>query len=143
MPGIKKENKKDLTFQKMKPDNYKLSKPKKELLISLVMSFMFLSLCIILLAYYYYTNLFPFSAVNVEPLGTYQARVEIRSKIPLKTKVQYGTSDIYFNETEMSPYYTQAKEELVEGLLPNKNHYFRVIAIDEGGKEYTSKFYIL
>lgn len=128
---------------KIMPDSLSLEKPKKELIISLIASLLFLSAGIFILGYYYYQNLFPFSRVDIKQVTDSQAAVYIESRIPVKTAVQYGTSDFYFNETQPTQNYTKTKLETLEGLLPSRSHYFRILAWDENGKQYYSKFYIL
>lgn len=141
--GTKRENKKDSMKHKMKPESITLEKPKKELIVSLIASLLFLSAGIFILGYYYYQNLFPFSKIDIKQVNENQAAVYIASRIPLKTSVQYGTSDYYFNETPLTSNFTKTKVETLEGLLPSRSHYFRILAWDENGKQYYSKFYIL
>ena len=118
-------------------------KLKKELIISIVLATLFLAISVGIIGFYYYKNLFPFSKVNIAKQPAGNVKVEFATQIPVKAKVEYGTTDVYVNSTETTESYDNYHSKTIEGLLPKKDHYFRLVVWDEMGNEYKSNFYLL
>ena len=116
---------------------------KKELNISIVSVVLILALFMILTGFYYYKKYFPFSNVNLAKQPAGNVKVEFATKIPVKSKIEYGTTDVYVNSTDTTENYEKSHLKTVDGLLPEKNHYFRLVVWDENGNEYKSNFYLL
>lgn len=116
---------------------------KKGLMVSSVLTALFLIVAVGLLAFYFYTNLYPFSDINVISAGKMRAEIQVKTRVPTKYKVEYGTSDLYLNETQVTTDYATQHESTISGLIPEKQHFIRVVAYDQSGKEYRSKFFTL
>lgn len=125
-----------------KSPNTSLQKPgRMETFAAIGLSVVFLSLAALFEVYAYFLNKTPFSVVTVTKISSEAVALEIKTDFPMKTKVQYGTSELYLNETEMSPELKTTDKKVVWGLLPNRPHYFRLIGETKGGKVFASKFY--
>jgi hypothetical protein len=122
----------------------KLRTKKKENILAAVITTISLTATLALLAYTYYQNWTPFRQVRAQTINAGQGlQVSAVTKVPVKTKLEYGTSTIYLNSVEATH---EAKKEhslTVSGVLPNKKHYVRLVAYTEGGKQYTSDFYVV
>jgi hypothetical protein len=77
---------------------------------------------------------------NYKVLGESSVRVFWSHEVPVKSRVEYGTTEEYLNSTDPSSTYSEKGHVLVSGLLPNKPHVFRLVSYDEKGNEYSSKF---
>ena len=128
---------KGLNLKKMK------LKLRKELLISIALTILVLAVTMGVVGLYYYKSLFPFSNVNIAKQPTGNVKVEFATKIPVKSKIEYGTTDVYVNSTETTGNYEMSHLTTIDGLLPKKDHYFRLVVLDEKGNEYMSNFYFL
>lgn len=95
----------------------------------------------ILLTNAYFNKTSPITKINYKVLGNNLMRIEWESDIPVKTKVEYGTSPLYTNKTNVSNDYSVLGSNLIVGLLPDKQHFFRIIAQDINGNVYTTKYY--
>jgi hypothetical protein len=83
----------------------------------------------------------PFKNVTYAAGNSTELRIAWETEFPAKTRVQYGTSTIYLNETEISSSYGTDHDVDLEGLLPGKTHLFRLIAEDSSGQKHISPFY--
>ena len=99
-----------------------------------------LSILGILIGYYVVGFNEPFSKVVYASVGN-NIEIEWKTDIPTMAKVEYGTSPTFLNETQPTSMYKQDHGTLLLGLLPGKSHVFRLVAIDESGQTYTSRFY--
>lgn len=66
--------------------------------------------------------------------------VEIATKVPVKSRVEYGTNPSCTVKTDMTNKAGKEHSLKIAYVIPNKNHFLRVIAETESGKEYTSDF---
>ena len=114
---------------------------KKALTICLTLTTVFLVISLVLVGTYYYKNIFPFRSVKIENTPAQSVEVEINTIVEVKAKIEYGTSQLYLNETQETSEATKTQTIEISGLLPAKEHFLRVVATDSGGRHYTSKFY--
>jgi len=115
---------------------------KREVVLSAVLSAFFLTIAIAMLVYYYFSSWTPFEYVHIKPSGMGQAlEIEVQTKVPTKVKVEYGTSDVYLNSTEITNSFSKEHNIPIASILPERKHYVRVTAVTEKGKEYQSHFY--
>ena len=130
MPNTQVEN-------KLK-EELKSLKSKTLLLIVLVFSVIG-----VLIGYYVSGNIFdaPFKDVSVDVLGESTVRVGFETSFPAKTKVVYGTSEMYTNEQEVSSNFTKIHEVYLDSLLPNKDHIIKLVAREMDGREHISPSY--
>jgi hypothetical protein len=92
-------------------------------------------------ALYFYNNFGGPIKVSFDTLGDSSVRVTWKSSFPAKTRVEYGTATYYNNSTEINEEYGTEGDHVVSGLLPDKGHAFKVVAYDENGKVYSSRFH--
>ncbi|MFA6981474.1 MAG: hypothetical protein WC243_00390 [Patescibacteria group bacterium] len=84
----------------------------------------------------------PFRLVEAQTRNFGQAvKVVFESNIPLKTRLEYGTSDVYLNTTEESEEYKTKHEVYVASVLPERKHYIKLVGYSENGKVYESGFF--
>lgn len=116
--------------------------PKKlETILAFVLTSLFLSIAILFEFYYYASTRTPLKNIEVVPNGKSSVIINVVSTVPVKTKIEYGTSTLYLTSTPEDVDYNVEHKDLVWGLLPDKTHYFRVVAQDQNGKQYASNFY--
>lgn len=112
-----------------------------EKLVAGLFTLVFLGLAVAIGLYSYFTTKTPFKDVKILPYGAGSVLVRIKSDTPIKTKIEYGTSQVYLNETTMSVDFKTEDIQLVAGLLPDKQHFFRVIGFSPKGTKFVSEFY--
>ena len=97
----------------------------------------------VLIGYYLFSDVFsnPFKNVTYAAVDDTELRIVWETEFPAKTRVQYGTSSVYLNETIMGLAYDTEHSVDLEGLLPGKPHLFRLIAEDSSGQKHISPFY--
>lgn len=84
----------------------------------------------------------PFRLVEAESKNLGQAvKVSFVSNVPLKTRMEYGTSNIYLNSTKECEEYKTEHEVYVANVLPERTHYVKLIGYDANGKVYESTFF--
>lgn len=110
---------------------------------TLLMLVLVLSVVGVLIGYYVSGSIFnaPFEDVSVDVLGQSTVRVNFKTSFPAKTKVVYGTSDMYTNEQIISSAFTRDHEVYLKSLLPEKDHIIKLVAEEVGGREHTSPVY--
>lgn len=100
---------------------------------------------IILSGIYTYTQLWtPFKSIEIEKTlkGT-ELIVKYESKIPIRTTVEYGTSQ----ECLLRARTLNSEELKKEGsikisyILPEKKHFVKILATTQDGKEFKSQFF--
>ncbi len=116
-------------------------KPTKALIVSVLLCFLFLIGGVVLLKYYYTTYIFPFKTIEIHKKGDIESEVYIESLVPLKTKIEYGTSEEFLIGTNVSDEYSTQQSLTVSGLLPDKTHYYKVLGWDKNGIRYESKIF--
>lgn len=96
----------------------------------------------VLFGYYLSTGILlgPFANVSYAYEGS-EMKIEWETRFPARTRVEYGTSQVYLNETDMSSTFGTKHAVDVDGLLPDKPHFFRLIAEDNTGQKHISTFY--
>ena len=96
----------------------------------------------VLFGYYLFSDAFrsPFNNISYAYEGS-EMKIEWETKFPARTRVEYGTSQIYLNETDLTDNFETEHEAEVIGLLPGKPHFFRLIAEDNTGEKHISTFY--
>ncbi len=116
-----------------------LNKLRRGTLVLVIIIFSFLG---ILVGYFFLSDFAsgPFTKVSYTDSGR-NLYIEWETRFPAKTQVEYGTSEIYVNETSLSEGYETLHKAYVGGLLPDKAHYFRLVAEDEFGQRFFSPFY--
>ncbi|HSX39273.1 MAG TPA: hypothetical protein VLI92_01645 [Candidatus Saccharimonadales bacterium] len=114
---------------------------KLEIVLATVFSLLFLVLAAALAGYSYFKFYSPVKLVSFSRPDSSTVVVNITSATPVKTKVEYGTSDLYLNATDADEAFQTTQSHTIWGLLPGKTHFFRVIAKDSDGKTYFTKFY--
>lgn len=118
------------------------AKSKKiEIILATLLTVLFLALAAGFWGYSYFKFKTPIKKVEFVPQGTTSMTINITSSQPLKTKVEYGTSDYYLNSSTETDTFQTSQSHTIWGLLPEKPHFFRIVAQDESGKEYKTKFY--
>lgn len=65
--------------------------------------------------------------------------IEVSTKVPAETMLEYGTNPLCVNRISMESEKTLHTANIAY-ILPKKEHFVRVIAITENGKQYESKF---
>lgn len=97
----------------------------------------------VLIGYYIVSDIFsgPFKNVSVDLLGESSVRVSFETKSPAKTKVQYGTNDIYMNEVSVSSDFSSEHDIDLKNLLPQRLHMIKLFAKEASGREYLSPVY--
>lgn len=97
----------------------------------------------VLIGYYLFSDVFgsPFKNITYAATNGTELKITWETSFPAKTRVQYGTSSVYMNETGMSFAYETEHDVDLEGLLPGKTHLFRLIAEDSTGQKHISPFY--
>src|SRR5690606_17602803 len=68
---------------------------------------------------YYFLSSGPFINVSYVDEDT-DMYVEWETKFPAKTNVEYGTSEVYVNETSVSEDFSTSHRVALNGLLPDK-----------------------
>lgn len=122
----------------------RIKSKKKDTVLAALVSTVSLTAALGLLVYSYYENWTPFRVVNAETINSGQAlKVEFSSKIPVKTKIEYGTSEMYLNSTEITPELKEEHNVVVSGIIPSTKHFLRLVAYTESGKEYKSDFFVV
>lgn len=118
-----------------------LYKLKNETLILVVVVFSAFGL---LLSYYVFNDVLglPFKNITYRKYDDNLIGIKWESKTPLKTKVEYGTSQIYLNDTDYHETFETSHSVQVKGLLPGKDHYIRLVAEDAQGQKYTTPFFV-
>jgi len=114
---------------------------KLEIILASIFTLLFLAVAGAFAAYSYVNFKTPIKKVEFTQQGKDSVVVTVASSSPVKTRVEYGTSDLYLNATAPAEQFETTQTHVVWGLLPGKKHFFRVIAMDESGKSYTTKFY--
>lgn len=117
-----------------------LLKLKRRTLTLVIISFATLG---VLVGYYLFSGVFKgtFQNVTYAAADSSNLRIEWETKFPARTRVEYGTNEIYLNETSFTSEYSMDHGISLEGLLPDKAHVFRLIAEDNTGKKFMSPFY--
>lgn len=97
----------------------------------------------VLIGYYLFSDVFGGAFKNVTFAATNDSAVKIEweTNFPARTKVEYGTSEFYLNETNLTSEYDMEHDIEIGGLLPDKDHVFRLIAEDDRGNKHMSDFY--
>jgi len=100
---------------------------------------------VILSGIYIYTQLWtPFKRIEIEKTlrGT-EIIVKVESKMPIKTSVEYGTSQgcLLKATSRNSDELKKENNIKISYVLPEKNHFVRVVAITQDGKEFKSQFF--
>ena len=85
----------------------------------------------------------PVAALTYKKLGESAAVIHWETKFPAKTKLEYGTSEIYPNSLIVSDAYALDGRQSILALLPGRKHVFRIVAEDKTGKTHVSPFYNL
>ena len=117
-----------------------LSKLKNRTLVLVVVAFATLG---VLVGYYMFTDVFggPFQNVSYAAVNGSALMIEWETSFPARTRVEYGTSEIYLNETDLSDTFETDHDVALGGLLPGAKHVFRLVAEDNAGQKFTSPFY--
>lgn len=117
-----------------------LAKLKHKTLILVVAAFATLG---VLVGYYMFADVFggPFQNVSYAAVSTSGLKIAYETKVPVRTRVEYGTNEFYLNETELTDTFETEHDVSVSGLLPGAKHVFRIVAEDNTGQRYTSPFY--
>lgn len=116
-------------------------KPTKALIVSILLCCLFLIGGLVLLKYYYTTYIFPFKTIEIHKRAGIESEVYIEALVPLKTKIEYGTSEEFFIGTNVTDEYSTHQTLTVSGLIPNKLHYYKVLGWDKKGTKYESKVF--
>jgi len=100
---------------------------------------------IILSGIYTYTQLWtPFRHIEIEKTlkGT-ELIVRFESKVPIRTTVEYGTSQECLLRTRTLNSGELKKEDStkISYILPEKKHFVRILATTQDGKEFKSQFF--
>ena len=90
-------------------------------------------------------RLFFDSVVRIEYslLDDASAKIAWRSKVPAIGSVEYGTNQMYLNVAEASHEFDYDHQVSIHGLLPRKDHFFRLIMLDKNNKSRSTAFYVL
>ncbi len=119
-------------------------KRKSRVLIAAFISSIVVTVGLCVIGFTYFFTLSPFKAVYAKTNNSGQAiRVAFKTTVPTKTRVEYGTSRLYLNTTEIADIWAEEHEWFIPNTLPNRTHYVRFVAYTEQGKEYTSGFYVV
>ena len=80
--------------------------------------------------------------LSYKPLSDSSVSISFKTNKPVSVKLDYGTTELYGVETSQS---ALAKEHqiVLSGLLPGKDHNFKVEMKDEKGKTYSSGNYVV
>lgn len=114
---------------------------KLEIILASVLTLVFLGIAVAFFGFSYFKFKTPIQKVEFTPQGSNAMVVNVQSSTPLKTRVEYGTSDIYLNSSDEAEAFQTSQTHTIWGLLPEKKHFYRVVAVDESGQSYTTKFY--
>ena len=126
------------------PEETKKQHSKRVIIVSALLSTFFLTLAAGLFLYSQIKFWTPFQEVNLTTTSLGQEiNVDFKTKVPSKIKVEYGTSDMYLNETEPTEIFDMSHDVAISSVLPNKKHFVRLIAYTEEGKSYTSDFFTI
>jgi len=93
--------------------------------------------------FYTYVPTGPLEELSYQKLGDSAAVVTWKTKFPAKTRIEYGTSQMYRNSLIVSDAYALDGGQSLLALLPGKKHVFRIVAEDKAGRVYFSPFYSL
>src|SRR4030042_2371382 len=120
-------------------NKHRSKKGKKHTCICGWLSVLFLSIAALLLLYASPTLWSPFEKVEAYTINKGQTiMVNVETVKPAKTYVEYSTSGIYMNATEVTEGYADMHRFAVAEVLPNKKHFVRAVAITEDGQQYVS-----
>lgn len=81
-----------------------------------------------------------FSRIAYAYPGNDLMQIEINTRVPARTYVEYGTSTEILNQKSISRTFETHHYTDVKGLLPGATHVFRVVAEDNTGDIYKSDF---
>jgi hypothetical protein len=97
----------------------------------------------VLIGYYLFSGAFgnPFKNVTYAAVNGSSVQIAWETSFPARTRVEYGTSDIYLNETQLTPTFEVSHDVDLDGLLPDRSHLFRLVAEGDTGQKYISVFY--
>ncbi|MBI2414859.1 hypothetical protein HYV31_03455 [candidate division WWE3 bacterium] len=97
----------------------------------------------VLLGYYLVGGIFssPFTKITYAQTKNTEMQVNVETKFPARTAIEYGTSSAYVNSIPITNTFKKTHSGQVAGLLPGADHTFRIVAYDSAGRAYYSDFY--
>uniref|UniRef100_A0A7C4XMA5 Fibronectin type III domain-containing protein n=1 Tax=candidate division WWE3 bacterium TaxID=2053526 RepID=A0A7C4XMA5_UNCKA len=96
----------------------------------------------VLIGYYLFGDIMssPFTRISYASTGESVLQIEVDTKFPARTKIEYGTDPVYVNIVSVNNSFEKNHKAELNGLLPDKEHAFRIVAQDTSGRFYYSKF---
>lgn len=82
-----------------------------------------------------------FSNVSFDQISKSSIDISFDTAEPTKTKIMYGTTDMYMNEKVVNSKFSTQHTVRLDSILPGVLHKFRFIAEDVNGNQHVSKMY--
>lgn len=115
---------------------------KKFIAVTAALSSIGLTSIILSAAYFYTITWTPFKEFNLEKNSEDTIiYVNYKSKVPVTTEVEYGTDPecLIKKEQNINDFKTEETVKIAH-VLPEREHYIRIVAKTEDGKEFKSDF---